>query len=214
MGSSHDSFPFRIPSTWALQHYLLSMTKLPPILLLAGLAAHSVASFHSSAHKRALSKANIKSCSSYQPAARSLRPTFLFSEESNDDTSLNTPTSSGPSKPFDAPIDPLFKAVTRMDESTANAKTMQIPFWGELILDKSLFVLLPIGLFAILGIVSSVFVLLNSTDEFATAIQDQAAAASSTDLTSTCRGLCSDDNIDSLRQYMMGISGKTPINSQ
>lgn len=138
-----------------------------------------------------------------------LKPAFwaLSAEpNSNDDETPRT------TQPKDIPLDPLFKAVTRSGPLADAAKTVQVPLFGELSLDQSLFILLPIVAFAILGIITSIVVLINSTDEFATAIQNQQVSASASAVDpSTCRGLCSNNNndVDSLRQYMMGISGKT-----
>jgi hypothetical protein len=110
-------------------------------------------------------------------------------------------------------LDPLFTAVTKMDAKTVTAKTISIPLWGDLILDQSLFVLLPITAFAVIGILTSIFILINSTDDFATAIQDMRTAASAINVDDDgnellCRGLCTNpNNVEGLRQYMMGISG-------
>lgn len=103
-----------------------------------------------------------------------------------------------------------------MDATTATAKTIPLPLWGDLILDRSLFYLLPVAAFGLIGLVASIIVLFNSTDDFATAITDArttasaaAAAAVSDDDSSLCRGLCSNpNNVEGLRQYMMGISGQ------
>jgi hypothetical protein len=110
-------------------------------------------------------------------------------------------------------LDPLFTAVTKMDAKTVTAKTISIPLWGDLILDQSLFVLLPITAFAVIGILTSIFILINSTDDFATAIQDMRTAASAISVDDDgneplCRGLCTNpNNVEGLRQYMMGITG-------
>jgi hypothetical protein len=125
-----------------------------------------------------------------------------------------TGTSNSSNRPArSSSLDPLFTAVTKMDATTATAKTISIPLWGDLILDQSLFVLLPITAFAVLGILTSILILINSTDDFATAIQDMRAAASAINVDDDgneplCRGLCTNpNNVEGLRQYMMGISG-------
>jgi hypothetical protein len=105
-------------------------------------------------------------------------------------------------------LDPLFTAVTKMDVTTATAKTIPLPLWGDLILDRSLFYLLPIAAFGLIGLITSIIVLLNSTDDFATAIAETRSAAAAID-DESCRGLCSNpNNVEGLRQYMMGISGQ------
>ena len=65
-----------------------------------------------------------------------------------------------------------------MDEDTARADTVQVPLWGELILDKSLFVLLPLAAFGIGGVLLSLYVLANSGDEFVAALQENAVLQS------------------------------------
>jgi hypothetical protein len=99
-----------------------------------------------------------------------------------------------------------------MDEDTANADTVTVPVWGEVILDRSLFLLIPTALFAVGGIVTSLYVLANSGDAWVDAVDQQAiqqqqvtpAPASS----EGCRGLCSSQERDlqSLRSFLSGFS--------
>jgi len=116
-----------------------------------------------------------------------------------------------PSTPQKKPLDPLFVAVTRMDEETAKADSVQIPLWGDLILDKSLFVLLPLAAFGIGGVLLSLFVLFNSGDQFVGALQENAILQSTPPPASMqnagdsgCRGLCSsqEQDLEGLREYM------------
>ena len=109
-------------------------------------------------------------------------------------------------------LDPLVKSVTRMDEATRNAPTMQVPLWGELILDKSLFVLLPVAAFAVLGLLTSIYVAINSGDQFVqalsetTSVQPPAAATTPTD-PNVCRGLCSsqEQDLEGLAVFMNSL---------
>jgi len=105
-----------------------------------------------------------------------------------------------------------------MDEDTARADTVQVPLWGELILDKSLFVLLPLAAFAIGGVLLSLYVLANSGDEFVAALQENAVlqsaspssgAAASVAGEEGCRGLCSSQaqDLEGLKAYMSGLPG-------
>jgi len=103
-----------------------------------------------------------------------------------------------------------------MDEDTARADTVQVPLWGELILDKSLFVLLPLAAFAIGGVLLSLYVLANSGDEFVAALQENAVlqSASAPGAASVageegCRGLCSSQaqDLEGLKAYMSGLPG-------
>lgn len=96
-----------------------------------------------------------------------------------------------------------------MDETTARADTVQVPLWGELILDKSLFVLLPLAAFAVGGILLSLYILLNSGDAFVDALAENAVLQSTTPTPATtnadsCRGLCSsqEQDLEGLRSYM------------
>jgi hypothetical protein len=113
-----------------------------------------------------------------------------------------------PSTTTSAPqLDPLFKAVTRMDEETANAKSIPVPLWGELILDRSLFVLLPVAAFGIGGFLLSIYVAMNSGDAFSNAFVDGDLARvvqESTPVENACRGLCSsqEDDLEGLRNFM------------
>ena len=112
-------------------------------------------------------------------------------------------------------LDPLFSAVTKMDLQTQSAERISVPIWGELILDRSLFVLLPIAVFALGGILLSFYVLVNSSDTFVTAIVDTAMkqsipTSSSLQESDSCRGLCSSQaqDLEGLRSYMNRLGGK------
>jgi hypothetical protein len=119
-------------------------------------------------------------------------------------------------------LDPLLASLTRMDEETQNAPTIQIPVWGELILDRSLFVFLPVAAFAIIGFFTSLYVLINSGDDFDTAIDENAVLQSipntftpplsvpSDEVVTGCRGLCSsqESDLEGLRSFMNSLAGK------
>lgn len=117
-----------------------------------------------------------------------------------------------PSTPQPKPLDPLVKSLTRMDEETANAPTMKIPLWGELVMDKSLFVLLPVATFAIVGFAFSVYVGLTSADEWVAAIPAESSRPVTTEQVKNdndgCRGLCSqqEKDLESLRNFMNKLS--------
>jgi hypothetical protein len=132
------------------------------------------------------------------------------------DTSAAAPQaspSSIPSPPSRAKLDPLLVAVTKMDPQSAPSRSMSIPIWGELILDRSLFVLLPIAVFAIGGIFLSLFVLINSGDTFVDAIVENALQQSVPTpaiADDECRGLCSSQtqDLEGLRVFMNRLGGK------
>lgn len=109
-------------------------------------------------------------------------------------------------------LDPLLVSVTRMDDATKSAPTMNVPIWGEVILDKSLFVLLPVAAFAVLGFLSFIVVAANSGDAFINAMNENAMLKGYPTPTTEegCRGLCSsqEQDLESLRTYMKAISGQ------
>ena len=137
-------------------------------------------------------------------------------------TTPNSNSNSPPPTPKAKPLDPLFVAVTRMDEVTVSAKTVSVPLWGELILDRSLFVLLPLVAFAVGGILLSLYVLLNSGDAMIDAVKDNAVWQSTTTDMSTsggitgdssinsnaCRGLCrsQEQDLEGLKAYMSKLA--------
>jgi hypothetical protein len=141
-------------------------------------------------------------------------------EDSKKDDTLSTPSemrvgsqpSGTPSKTTTTPqLDPLFKAVTRMDEETANAKSISLPLWGELILDRSLFVLLPVAAFGIGGFSLSIYVAMNSGDAFTNAFVESDLAGlvqQSTPAENACRGLCSsqEEDLEGLRAFMSKLA--------
>lgn len=113
-------------------------------------------------------------------------------------------------------MDPLIASLTRMDEETINAKRMQIPIWGELILDKSLIVLIPAAFFAVIGFAMSIYVILNSQDAIVDALADASSPAYLKGVSegtnvdpNACRGLCGSqqDDLEALRGIMNGITG-------
>ena len=125
-------------------------------------------------------------------------------------------TSVSRSSPRQLQLDPLLVAVTKMDPQTQQAERIPVPIWGELILDRSLFVFLPIAIFAMGGILLSLYVLVNSSDTFVNAIVDTATkqsiptSSSSLPDINSCRGLCSSQSqdLEGLRSYMNRLGGK------
>ena len=130
-------------------------------------------------------------------------------------SSNSTPGTSSSRAASPRQLDPLFLAVTKMDPQTQRAERMSVPIWGELVLDRSLFVFLPIAIFALGGILLSLYVLLNSSDTFVNAIIDAATkqsipTSSSFPDSDSCRGLCSSQSqdLEGLRSYMNRLGGK------
>ena len=134
----------------------------------------------------------------------------LFLSALPDDTSRNTTVPFQRKVPSNnKPLDPLLKALTRMDESTASAPSMSVPIWGELILDRSLFVLLPIAAVGLIAIIMSVVIIVHSGGEIATILQESTVTQQQpSDLSSSCRGICSNQDYDGLKAFMESKSKK------
>jgi hypothetical protein len=104
-----------------------------------------------------------------------------------------------------------------MDRETLNAPRTQVPLWGELILDRSLFVLLPVASFAVIGFLLSLYVGINAQDSFVDAWVEAARQQSSVmDVVSSaadesgCRGLCSnqEQDLQDLAVFMKSLRQK------
>jgi hypothetical protein len=109
-----------------------------------------------------------------------------------------------------------------MDDDTINAPRTNVPLWGELILDRSLLVLLPVATFAVVGFFLSVYVGVNAQDTFVDALAETARQQSS-QLPgvpppaggvvldeSACRGLCSnqEQDLQNLAGFMESLRRK------
>jgi hypothetical protein len=126
---------------------------------------------------------------------------------------MSTPSAPRPVKR----LDPLVASLTRSDARPRdpNAPTTSIPLLGEVALDKNLFIVVPIVVFAFLGFFSFVLVAANSGDEFVQALNDWNDTVLNPPTPAPlapgeCRGLCSsqEQDIEGLRNFMTGISGK------
>ena len=110
------------------------------------------------------------------------------------------------------PLDPLVASLTRMDEETLQAKRTNIPIWGELILDKSLMIFIPVTLFAVIGFGMSFYVALNSQDAIVDALLDATSPEYLRGVVEpvsdgSCRGLCGSQqgDLEALRRFMSGL---------
>jgi hypothetical protein len=115
-------------------------------------------------------------------------------------------------KPPPRPMDPLVRSLTRMDDEamSKNAPTTKIPLFGEVALDRSLFLFVPAAIFAVLGFVMSITVIMNSGDAIVNSLAST-ATTTTTDSTTTpapsrsdCRGICSsqEQDLEGLRNFM------------
>lgn len=178
----------------------------------------------SSSSRIFLSTDNVNSDEFFSDDKNNMEKSDSFEVTSTPKQQQAPPSSSSSSKMNNKKrLDPLLASLTKMDDETMNAQRLQIPIWGELILDRSLFIFLPVALFAIGGIVTSLYILANSGDEFVNAINNNAILQSiptfkppmsadslSDAATQGCRGLCSqqDADLESLSKFMNSISGK------
>lgn len=115
-------------------------------------------------------------------------------------------------------IDPLVASVTRTDNGPPvdpNTPTINLPIAGNVLMDQTFFVLVPVVLFAVLGGLLSLYVALNSGDAFSQAWNAYETAISSPAGTkivdpNVCRGLCSSqaDDLQGLETFMKGLAGK------
>jgi hypothetical protein len=177
-----------------------------PLLLLQSVAAFVPA--FSSAHSLSFGS---KSCTDWRPAL--LRATENDKEESSVPEEGSAPDSA-PMPPRPAPLparkrlDPLMMSVTRNNDPNydKDAKTINLPLVGELTLDKSLYVFLPVAAFGVIGILSSIYVLANSGDAIVAAFEQGMTPSTPVD-PNACRGLCSSQSqdLEGLRVFMQGL---------
>ena len=116
---------------------------------------------------------------------------------------------------FEQPLDPLVKALTQMDEETANAPTTKVPLIGEIPLDGSIVVLLPAAIIAVAGFIFSIVIGIQSKDIIADQVSQVTEALSTPPVKeqvvnndSSCRGLCSDQDkqLESLKNFMQKLA--------
>lgn len=151
------------------------------------------------------------------PAAQSDGPFFTPPEETEEEqkeekviVSLENSVVPPPELPQPVRLDPLVASLTRMDQDTKDAPTMQVPIWGELILDRSLYLLVPAVLFAAIGFGMSLYIGLTSQDAVVAGLQQQAAESpeqATAVVAEKCRGLCSNqrEDLQDLSNFMNSL---------
>ncbi len=112
-------------------------------------------------------------------------------------------------------LDPLVASLTRMDKDMLNTPTTKVPLLGEIPLDGSIVVLLPVALIAVVGFILSINIALNSKDAFVEKMDEINAVLSSPPVKETivsdgCRGLCSDqdEQLNNMRDFMNSLAPK------
>jgi hypothetical protein len=111
-------------------------------------------------------------------------------------------------------IDPLMASLTR-NYSASATPTKKIPFFGEVPVDGSLGLLVPVSIIAVLGVVLSIVVGLQSQDLIASAfnqVSDDLVNSATNQANQVydddvCRGLCSsqETDLENLRSFMDGL---------
>jgi hypothetical protein len=114
-------------------------------------------------------------------------------------------------------LDPLIASLTRMDADMVNTPTTKVPLLGEIPLDGSIVVLLPVALIAVVGFIMSINIAFNSADIISQKVDQVSNVLSTPPAKKTvqydgCRGLCSDQDgqLDNMRIFMNSLAKKTP----
>ena len=109
-------------------------------------------------------------------------------------------------------LDPLMASLTRTDPSQADVPTKNVPLLGEIPVDGSLAVLLPAAGIAVIGLLLSIYIAFNSSDEIvglltqvSSDLSNQASQQANQQYDpNVCRGICSSNN-DGLKAFMEGL---------
>lgn len=128
-----------------------------------------------------------------------------------------TPTRNSPQAVAQRRMDPLMASLTRDNSNVdSDGPTQTVPFFGEIPADGTMLLLVPAGVFAVLGFVLSLVIALKSSDQivnsFANAGETIAQTASERTNRvydeSVCRGFCSPqpESIDGLKNFMESIT--------
>lgn len=98
-----------------------------------------------------------------------------------------------------------------MDEDTKNVPTKKLPLLGEVTMDRSLFVFVPVAAFAVIGILTSLYVAMNASGDIfvqaAEAVNDSIMAPKPVPDPNVCRGLCStqEQDLEGLKTFMNAL---------
>ena len=121
-------------------------------------------------------------------------------------------------------LDPLLASLTRMDEEMMNTPTTKVPLLGEIPLDGSIVVLLPVALIAVVGFVMSINIAFNSKDLIVEKMDEANLSGKMGEINAAmskppvkqsveydgCRGLCNnqDEQLDNMRNFMNSLAPK------
>jgi hypothetical protein len=148
-------------------------------------------------------------------------PVTLFATEDAKEDKEPPQEAAAPPAPRSPPVpppkrlDPLMATLTRMDPQPESSKTANLPFFGEVDVDGSLVVLIPVAVIAIGGFILSIIVAVNSQDQIMDQINQVTDSVTKTAVQKVnqqydpneCRGLCSNQqqDLDGLRSFMDGL---------
>jgi hypothetical protein len=106
-------------------------------------------------------------------------------------------------------------SLTRVDPSTADLPTKNVPLFGEVPVDGSLALLIPAAGIAVLGFILSIVIAVRSSDEIVGLLSQVSDDINSVAVTksskvydeSVCRGICSSQqqDLEGLRGFMNGL---------
>jgi len=156
--------------------------------------------------------------------AQNFQPTIMYSTEGEEEKvptpqtdALSQKSVSFTNEPK-APerIDPLIQSLTRNDVDNSNKKMTNLPLLGEVPVDGSLVVLVPVAIIAIVGFIMSIQIGFQSKDAIMQQLDEinntmsQPPVKMNVVPTSGCRGLCSDqgEQLDTMKTFMEGLSKK------
>jgi len=158
--------------------------------------------------------------------SQNIQPTSLYSTEGDQDRNDEVPTpttdalSQKPASFTNEPKqpesrDPLVQSLTRNDVDTTNVKKTNLPLLGEVPVDGSLLLLIPVAIIAVVGFILSVQIGFRSKDAIAEQLDQISNVMSQPPVKKTvpttgCRGLCSDQDaqLDNMKGFMEGLSKK------
>lgn len=128
-----------------------------------------------------------------------------------------TPTQNSPRMVAQQRMDPLMASLTRDDSNTSpDQPTQNMPLFGEIPADGTLLLLAPAAAFSVLGLIYSIVIAFNSSDQIVSSVMQAGDSIAQTAVNrnnkvydkNVCRGLCSSqqEDLDGMRNFMEAIT--------
>mmetsp|Transcript_20170 Transcript_20170/g.47365 ORF Transcript_20170/g.47365 Transcript_20170/m.47365 type:complete len:246 (+) Transcript_20170:168-905(+) len=128
-----------------------------------------------------------------------------------------TPTQNSPRMVAQQRMDPLMASLTRDDSNASpDQPTQNMPLFGEIPADGTLLLLAPAAAFSVLGLIYSIVIAFNSSDQIVSSVMQAGDSIAQTAVNknnkvydkSVCRGLCSSqqEDLDGMRNFMEAIT--------